>query len=97
MRHAQPVLSHVLDMGGPGIDEGDVLAGLHHMRTGISADRTGPDDGDFLLAHASSRTLACQNSSTGAAVSRMRCGVSASARNAEPLIRDFSRHRLCNG
>ena len=45
---AQAVLSHVLDMRGPRIDEGHVLAGLHHVRAGIAADRARPDDGDFL-------------------------------------------------
>ena len=49
---AQPVLAHVLDMLGPGIDEGHVLAGLHHMRAGIAADRARSDDRD-LPAHAS--------------------------------------------
>ena len=39
---AQPVFAHMLDMFGPGIDEGDVLAGLHHMRTGIAADGPAP-------------------------------------------------------
>ena len=43
---AQPVLAHMLDMLGPGIDEGDVLAGLHHMSAGIAADGAGPDDRD---------------------------------------------------
>ena len=41
---AQAVLSHVLDMLGPGIDEGHVLAGLHHMGAGIAADRARSDD-----------------------------------------------------
>ena len=44
MGDAQAVLAHVLDMLGPGIDEGDVFAGLHHMGAGISADRAGSDD-----------------------------------------------------
>jgi hypothetical protein len=47
---AQAVLSHVLDMIGPWIDERDVLARLHHMRAGISADRTRSDD-RYLPAH----------------------------------------------
>ena len=50
VRHAQAVLSHVLDMRGPGIDERHVLAGLHHMGAGISADRTRSDNGN-LAAH----------------------------------------------
>ncbi len=48
---AQAVLAHMLDMVRPRIDEGDVLAGLHHMRAGIAADRAGADKSDFL-AHA---------------------------------------------
>ena len=48
---AQAVLSHVLDMRGPGIDEGHVLARLHHMRAGITADRARSDNRD-LPAHA---------------------------------------------
>jgi hypothetical protein len=35
----------------PRIDEGDVLAGLHHMRAGIAADRAGADK-CYFLAHA---------------------------------------------
>ena len=50
MCHAQPVRPHVLDMRRPRIDESHVLAGLHHMRARITADRAGPDNGD-LLAH----------------------------------------------
>ena len=37
-------------MLGPGIDEGHVLAGLHHVGAGIAADRARADDGD-LPAH----------------------------------------------
>ena len=48
---AQAVLAHVLDMLGPGIDEGHVLAGLHHMRAGIAADRPRSHD-RYLPAHA---------------------------------------------
>src|SRR5690349_24490998 len=33
------MLFHVLDMLGPEIDKGHVLAGLDHMRAGIAADR----------------------------------------------------------
>ena len=51
MGDAQAVLSHVLDMLGPGIDERDVLARLHHMGAGIAADRTRSDD-RYLPAHA---------------------------------------------
>ena len=51
VRHAQAMLSHMLDVLGPGIDERHVLAGLHHMGAGIAADRTRSDDGN-LLAHA---------------------------------------------
>ena len=45
----KPVLSHVLDVRRPGIDERHVLAGLHHMGAGVAADRARSDDGDFLL------------------------------------------------
>ena len=51
MGDAQAVLSHVLDMLGPRIDEGHVLAGLHHMGAGIAADRARSDNGN-LPAHA---------------------------------------------
>ena len=44
---AQAVLAHVLDMLGPRIDEGDVLARLHHMGAGIAADRARTNDGYF--------------------------------------------------
>ena len=47
---AQAVLPHVLDMLGPWIDERHVLARLHHMGAGISADRARSDDSD-LPAH----------------------------------------------
>ena len=48
MGDAQAVLAHVLDMLGPRIDEGDVLAGLHHVRAGIAADRPAPTIAIFL-------------------------------------------------
>ena len=51
VRDAQPVLAHVLDVLGPGIDEGDVLAGLHHVRADVAADGACADDGDFLPGH----------------------------------------------
>ena len=47
MRHAQAVLSHVLDVRRPRIDEGHVLAGLHHMGAGIAADRARSDKGNL--------------------------------------------------
>ena len=50
VRDAQAVLLHVLDVRGPGIDEGHVLAGLRHVRARIAADRARPDDGN-LAAH----------------------------------------------
>ena len=55
VRHAQAVLSHVLDMRGPGIDIGHVLAGLNHVGAGISADRARSDKDNFFLAMISSR------------------------------------------
>src|SRR5262245_10394885 len=50
MRHAQAVLSHLLDVGGPRIDERHVLAGLYHMGADIAAHRTRSDNG-YLPAH----------------------------------------------
>ena len=55
---AQPVLAHMLDMLGPGIDERDVLAGLHHMGAGIAADGACSDDRD-LPAHGSPLHFSC--------------------------------------
>ncbi len=51
VRDAQPVLAHRLHVLGPRVDEGHVLAGLHHVRAGISPDRARPDDRN-LPAHA---------------------------------------------
>jgi hypothetical protein len=48
---AQAVLSHLLDMFRPWIDEGDVLARLHHMGAGIAADRARTNNG-YLTTHA---------------------------------------------
>jgi hypothetical protein len=45
---AQAVLSHVLDMLRPRVDEGYVFAGLHHVGAGIAADRAASDKGDFF-------------------------------------------------
>jgi hypothetical protein len=50
MSDAQAVLAHVLDMFGPGIDERDVLARLHHMGAGIPADGACAHD-RYFLAH----------------------------------------------
>ena len=50
MGDPQAVPLHLLDMSGPEIDEGHVLAGAHHMRSGIAAHGTRADDRD-LLAH----------------------------------------------
>jgi hypothetical protein len=44
------MLSHVLDVRGPRIDERHVLAGLYHMGAGIAAYRTSSDNG-YLPAH----------------------------------------------
>jgi hypothetical protein len=44
------VLAHVFDMRRPRIDKGHILAGLHHMGAGITADRARSDDGN-LAAH----------------------------------------------
>nr|WP_231168418.1 hypothetical protein [Bradyrhizobium sp. 41S5] len=62
VRDAQSVLAHVLDMLGPGIDEGDVLTRLHHMRSGIAADRTRADDRD-LPTHVSTLLLIAADAS----------------------------------
>ena len=48
---AQAVPSHVLDMLGPWIDERDVLARLHHVGAGISADGARSDN-RYLPTHA---------------------------------------------
>jgi hypothetical protein len=48
----------MLDMLGPGIDEGHILTGLHHMRTGIAADGPRSDDHDFP-AHGSPLHFSC--------------------------------------
>jgi hypothetical protein len=50
MRDAQAVLPHMLDVLGPRIDECHILAGLHHVRAGIPADGTRPDD-RYLPTH----------------------------------------------
>src|SRR6266508_2430144 len=44
------MLSHVLDVRGPRIDERHVLAGLYHMGADIAAHRTRSDNG-YLPAH----------------------------------------------
>ena len=44
------MLSHVLDVRGPRIDERRVLAGLYHMGADIAAHRTCSDNG-YLPAH----------------------------------------------
>src|SRR5215831_15846302 len=44
------MLSHLLDVGGPRIDERHVLAGLYHMGADIAAHRTRSDNG-YLRAH----------------------------------------------
>ena len=49
MGHAKPVLPHMLDMVGPGIDESHVLAGPHHMGARVAADRPAPKMAIFFL------------------------------------------------
>jgi hypothetical protein len=44
------MLSHVLDVRGPRIDERHVLVGLYHMGAGIAAYRARSDNG-YLPAH----------------------------------------------
>jgi hypothetical protein len=58
VRDAQAVLLHCLDMRRPHIDEGHILAGPHHMPSGITADRSDPDDRDSLL-HRCSPVILC--------------------------------------
>src|SRR5215475_4734619 len=53
VRYAQSVLSHVVDMRGPGVDEGHILTRVHHMSTGVSTDRASSDNG-YLVAHGTS-------------------------------------------
>src|SRR5262249_57723327 len=50
LRHAEAMLSHLLDVGGPRIDERHVLAGLYHRGADIAAHRTRSDNG-YLRAH----------------------------------------------
>jgi hypothetical protein len=60
----------VFDMLGPGVDEGDVLTGLHHMRPGISADGTRSDDCDFP-AHGFSFSCIRRHDRTGSLTYRL--------------------------
>jgi hypothetical protein len=39
---------HLIDMGGPHVDQGHVFAGTRHMGRGIAADRPHSDHRDFL-------------------------------------------------
>jgi hypothetical protein len=48
---AETMLAHMLDMGRPRIDEGYILAGLHHVCPGVTADRARADKGDPLSGH----------------------------------------------
>src|SRR5208282_3269845 len=51
MGDPQAVLADGVDVFRPRIDIGHVLAGLHHMGTGITANRPCTDDRYFLLRH----------------------------------------------
>jgi hypothetical protein len=53
MRDAQAVLFHFFDMRRPHVDKGHVLACPHHVRAGIAADRSDPNDRDSLTLHCS--------------------------------------------
>jgi hypothetical protein len=53
MRDAQAVLLHFIDMRRPQVDERHLLAGPHHVRPGVTADRSDPDDRDSLTHHCS--------------------------------------------
>src|SRR5258707_14992431 len=44
VRHAQSVLSHVIDMRDPGVDDGHVLTGLHLITPAVPADPTSSDN-----------------------------------------------------
>src|SRR3978361_371380 len=50
VRYAQAIPLDLLDMLGPRIDKGDILAFPRHMRAGISTNCARADNGD-LLAH----------------------------------------------
>src|SRR6266849_6215571 len=52
MGDAQTLRAHGLDVLRPRIDEGDVFAGLRHMRSGIPADRARAHN-RYLQAHLS--------------------------------------------
>ena len=54
MGDPQTVLADRFDVFRPRVDVGHVLAGLHHMRPGITADGTRADDRDLVLRHRSS-------------------------------------------
>jgi len=51
MGDPQPVLTDGFDVFRPRIDIGYVLASLHHMRAGITANRSRADDRDLLFRH----------------------------------------------
>src|SRR5262249_24477561 len=48
--HTQTLLAHMLDMRGPRIDEGHVLARLQHVGAGIAANRARSDNGDLAAS-----------------------------------------------
>jgi hypothetical protein len=56
------MLSHVLDVRGPRIDERHVLAGLYHMGAGTAAYRTRSDNG-YLPAHTLLRFMSSRSNS----------------------------------
>src|SRR5260370_37960168 len=51
MGDPQTVLADGFDVFRPRIDVGHVLAGLHHMRPGITADRARADDCYLFVRH----------------------------------------------
>jgi hypothetical protein len=62
MGDAQAVPLHLVDMRRPHVDKGHVLAGPRHMRSGVTAHRTRPDNCDpFAHGHFSELILADPN------------------------------------
>ena len=59
MADLQALGLHRLDILGPGIDKGDVLPGLGHVRPGVAAHRARADDG-YSCTHCFSPRLACR-------------------------------------
>src|SRR5262249_60051989 len=87
MRDREPVLFHVLDMLGPEIDEGHVLAGLDHMRAGIATDRARAHHRNLLARRHKSSS---NRSGPRAAIRRRICKV-------DPSTGEPARGRMAGG